>query len=201
MGRKSALTPEQWIEIERRHLVDGESINSLAKEFGINEAAIRRKINPNKSEAKNGPKPLKILAQEKMAAERQLRNISEEISELPLARQQIVTDLARKLSSISGHLASAAEYGAMTAHRLSGIANAQLDKIDDVDPRQSAETLRDIAVLTDLANESSKIAVNLLRANKETVDDLNKPERARAPSGLSHFYGETDIQADTEPSA
>lgn len=47
MGRKSALTPEQWAEVERRHLVGGESINSLAKVFGVNEATIRKK---NKSE-------------------------------------------------------------------------------------------------------------------------------------------------------
>ncbi|NIE67465.1 GIY-YIG nuclease family protein [Burkholderia sp. Ax-1719] len=43
MGRKSALTPEQWAQIERRHLVDGESLNSLATEFGVNESSLRRR--------------------------------------------------------------------------------------------------------------------------------------------------------------
>jgi len=40
MGRKSALTPEQWLEIERRHVLDSEFINSLAAE--------QREMNPHR---------------------------------------------------------------------------------------------------------------------------------------------------------
>src|SRR4051794_29063471 len=121
MGRKSALTPEQWIEIERRHLIDGESINSLAKAFKVDESTIRKKINPNKPEHGKSAKPLRELAQEKVDADRRVKDISDQIAVLPVARQRIVTDLAKRLSNISDHLASAAEYGAATAHRLSGI--------------------------------------------------------------------------------
>lgn len=176
MGRKSALTPEQWAEVERRHLVDGESVNSLAKEFGVNEGTIRKKINPNNSEREKSGKPLRELALEKIHADKRVKDISEQIAALPIARQQIVTDLAQRLSNISGHLASAAEYGAATAHRLAGIAHMKAAEIDDAQPldEESIKSLKGIAVLTRMANESSEIGLNLLRANKEAVDGLNK---------------------------
>lgn len=181
MGRKSSLTPEQWTEIERRHLVDGESINSLAAEFGVNESSIRRKIKPNKAELPNGEKPLQVLAQEKAASDEAARKIAEEIAQLPISRQTVVRDLAAKLTNISGHLASAAEYGAATAHRLAGIAHAQAQGIDDAQPLndQSIGSLRGIAALTKLANEASEIGVNLLRANKEEIERINNPVTGR----------------------
>lgn len=181
MGRKSSLTPEQWAEIERRHLVDGESINSLAAEFGVNESSIRRKIKPNKAELPNGEKPLQVLAQEKAASDEHARKIAEEIAQLPISRQQVVIDLAAKLTNISGHLASAAEYGAATAHRLAGIAHAKAQEIDDAQPlnEQSIGSLRGIAALTKLANEASEIGVNLLRANKEEIERINNPVTGR----------------------
>jgi hypothetical protein len=180
MGRKSSLTPEQWVEIERRHLVDGESVRSLAKEYSVDEAAIRRKINPQKSADEKSSKSLRELADAKLNADKAVREISAEISALPISRQQIVSDLAQKLMNISGHLASAAEYGAATAHRLSGIAHMKVSEIDDAKPLDQAgiETLKGIAVLTKMANESSEIAVNLMSANKETVKELNKPRDA-----------------------
>lgn len=185
MGRKSSLTPEQWVEIERRVVVDGESINSLSIEFGINESSIRRKIKPNKAERKNGQKPLQVLAHDKVQAEREVKRIAEQIAELPIARQQIVSDLAKKLTSISEHLAGAAEYGAMTAHRLAGIANSQVELVDDAEPEKSFESLKRISALTRLANESSEIGVNLLRANKDAVDDLNRREMDRGSCDTS----------------
>ena len=194
MGRKSVLTAEQWTEVERRHLVCGDSINALANEFGINESSIRRKIKPNKAGCQNSANALQSLASEKVRVEAESRFIAERIAQLPAAKQLIVVDLARKLSSISEHLAGAAEFGAMTAHKLSGIANFKAAEIDDANPLdgQSIESLKDISALTRMANEASTIGINLLRANKETVDDLNKTANTRAPSGLEHFYGESE---------
>jgi predicted DNA-binding protein YlxM (UPF0122 family) len=200
MGRKSLLTLEQWAEIERRHLVAGESVNSLANAFGINESSIRRKIKPNLAELQNGEKPLQVLAQEKYEADKAVRLITDQIAELPITRQKIVNDLARKLSNISDHLASAAEYGAATAHRLSGIAHAKASEIDDGSPmdEQSVVTLKGIAALTRMANESSEIGMNLIRANKEQMVDIGRNE-PRIKSGLSHFYG--DDESEPESSA
>ncbi|MEZ7524018.1 Hin recombinase [Burkholderia vietnamiensis] len=201
MGRKSSLTPEQWVEIERRHLVGGESINSLAAEFGVNESSIRRRIKPNKAELPNGEKPLRVLAEQKVAAEAAQRRIADQIAELPISRQRIVNDLASMLTDISEHLAAAAKFGAATAHRLSGIAHAQAAQIDDADPlcEESVVALKGISALTKMANDASEIGVNLLRANKEAVDDINK--RAAEGSRVENYTDEQLDQLIAERSA
>lgn len=197
MGRKSALTPEQWIEIERRIVVDGDSVYMLAKEYGVNESSIRRALKPSKiDKAEKAEKidkyapELKELAIRKARSEEEAKKIASEISALPVPRQRIVSDLASKLMNISEHMASAAEYSAATAHRLAAIANGQIDKVDDEEPEKSVEALKRIQFLTGMATEASKIPINLINANKETIADMNKDQSKDAPSGLSHFYGE-----------
>lgn len=177
MGRKSALSPDQWIEIERRIVVEGESIYALAKEFGVNESTVRRKIKPNfadKTEvAQKHHADLRAMAIEKARIDKESRTISDKIAELPYAKQVIVHDLSRRLANISNSLASAAELGAATAHRLSALANSEVAKVDDAEPLASVENLKGVAALTKLANESATIALNLLNANKETVQRIN----------------------------
>jgi hypothetical protein len=108
---------------------------------------------------------------------------------LPLSTQVKVRTLADELKDISIHLSGAARFGAMTAHRLSSMAHTESDKIDVVDPLKSIETLKGIAVLNKMANESSEIGVNLLRANKEYIDDLNKKGSSPEPApSLSQLY-------------
>lgn len=189
MGRKSALTPDQWIEVERLHVVDGKSINWLAQKYGINESSIRRKIKPNKAELPNGHKPLRELAIEKVKADSAARQIAEQIAELPYAKQQIVSDLARKLTNISGHLASAAEFGVMTAHRLSMIANQQVEQIDETASlEENAEALKSVMALTKTANEAAATGLNLLSANKEMTKAAHAADEPQAMT-LEEFYG------------
>lgn len=173
MGRKSSLTPDQWAEIERRHLVDGESINKLATEFGVNESSVRRRIKPGKP---NTPRvnPLHALAQEKVRADAECKSISDKIAQLPYASQVIVSDLARKLTNISEHIGSAAEYSAASAHRLAMLANQQLEQIDPVDPLKSIINLKTAALLQEQANTAGTVPLNLIRANKDTVEALNR---------------------------
>jgi transposase-like protein len=174
MGRKSSLTPEQWAEVERKHLVDGVSINALAAEFGVNESSIRRKIKPGKAATPSGKSPLHVLAEEKVRAEAEAKRISGKIASLPVVQQVIVSDLARKLSNISEHIGTAAEVSAASAHRLSILANQQLEKIDPVDPLATPAQLKTFEVLQKMANGASEIPMNLLRANKETIEDQNR---------------------------
>lgn len=188
MGRKSALTPEQWVEVERRHLVDGQSVNSLAKEFGVNEGTIRKRLNPNKSELQNVAKPLQVLASEKVEAEKKLREISEKVAEFPIARQNTFNSLVTKLANISTHMASGAEYSAATFHRLSALAHQESAKVDDVNPLGDPETLRGIAALQSLANEAAKTPINLLAANKEEVARVNRGDADKKPLTLSDLY-------------
>lgn len=156
MGRKSALTEKQWQQIGER-LLKGESGRSLAAEYKVSEAAIRKRFGARTKE-------IKSVANQLVAAETAF-------AALPISAQISARSLADELKEISAHLAGAARFGAATAHRLSGIANAQVSKIDDTDPlgTESIESLKGISALTKLANESSTIAINLLSANKEMV--------------------------------
>ena len=176
-------------------MVENESIYALAKEFGVNESTIRRKIKPNfadKAEvAQKHHADLRSIAIEKARIDKESQSISEKIAELPYAKQVIVHDLSRRLVNISNSLASAAELGAATAHRLSALANSEVAKVDDAEPLASVENLKGVAALTKLANESATIALNLLSANKDRIKEVEDMERTKAiPSGLDHFYGQ-----------
>jgi transposase-like protein len=181
MGRKSSLTPEQWVEVERKHLVDGVSINALAIEYGVNESSIRRRIKPGKAETSSRRSPLHTLAEEKVRADAESKRISAQIANLAPAKQMIVCDLAQRLSNISNHMGSAAEISAASASRLSMLANQQLEKVDDVDPMASAPHLQAHAVLQKMANSAMEGPMNLLRANKDMIEDLNKSTAGPSP--------------------
>lgn len=167
MARPSKLTDKQWTVIEKR-LIDGESARALGREFGISDAAIRKRFGSQH-------KDIKRVANQMVEAEIAFKS-------LPISSQVLAKNLSDKLISISEHLAGAAEYGAMTAHRLAGIANDQVSLIDDAEPEKSVESLKRINALTKMANESSEIGINLLRANKEMVDDLNKSSKPAPPA-------------------
>lgn len=181
MGRKSSLTPEQWAEVERRHLVDGESINALAAEFKVNESSIRRKIKPSKAASPSGKSPLHTLAEEKVRADAESKRVTAQIASLPQAQQLIVSDLARKLANISQHIGSAAEISAASAHRLSMLANQQLEKVDDVNPMENAVQLQAAAALQKMANCAMEGPLNLLRANKDMIETMNRDANDKVP--------------------
>lgn len=163
MARPSKLTPAQWSEIERRFLA-GETARSLGREFDISEAAIRKKFGAHQSVSAQGS---------------QVRNVAEKLAEaeialqaLPIAQRPIAMDLAEKLRSISQSVAAAAELGARTGHRLHALANSEVIKVDDANPLESIETLRNVGVLTKLGNDSLAPALNLLAANKERLREV-----------------------------
>lgn len=180
MGRKSSLTPEQWVEVERRHLVNGDSINALAAEFGVNESSVRRRIKPNRGASPSRKNPLHELAEEKVRVDAESKRVSEQIANLPYANQLIVSDLARKLTNISEHIGSAAEISAASAHRLSLLANQQLELVDDVNPLRNTVQLQAAALLQKMANGASEIPLNLLRANKDAIEEMNRPKNEQA---------------------
>lgn len=154
MGRKSSLTPEQWIAIERR-LLDGEARRALAREYGISETAIRLKLSSRVEK-------IKEVTNQIVAAHKGLQS-------LPITSQITAQSNAAKVISIQNNMIGAAENGAVISHRLMGIARMKVEEIDDAAPlnEESAQTLKGIAVLTRMANESSEIGINLLRANKD----------------------------------
>lgn len=160
MARPSKLSPEQWGLLEQRFQA-GESARALAREFGVDEAAIRRKFRRDTPQVRD-------------AAER-LADGQRAVSALPASLQPVAIDLAAKLRNISGSLASAAELGAATAHRLHALANTEVAKVDDANPLASIEELKAVGVLTKLANDSAATALNLLAANKDAAQKLVDP--------------------------
>lgn len=175
MGRKSKLTPEQWAEVDRR-LIAGERPSDLAREFGVAPSAMtRRGISQN---IENVQRVAKKLA-----------NAQTELATLPIAQQYQALTLADELRGISTNLAAAARLGAQTAHRLQALANSEVAKVDDAAPMASIENLRNVGVLTKLANDSAATGLNLLAANKELAQRLN---------GDDGDEGDSDDDARTE---
>lgn len=156
-GRPPKLSPAQQQDVQRR-LAAGESVSALAVEFKVGRATIRQFS--------------AISAVVRKVAE-QVAVAQTALAELPLSQQHQALTLADKLRSISDNLAGAAMHGAATAHRLNALANSEVAKVDDADPLQSLDALRGVGVLTKLANESASVALNLLAANKPTVERLN----------------------------
>lgn len=166
MGRPSKLSDTQWADVHRR-LLAGETARSLGREYGLSEAAIRKRFGAHQNLSAQS-------AQVRTAAEK-LADAHMALEALPPAQRVVAESLADKLRSISNSLASAAELGAKTAHRLQALANSQVAKVDDADPLLSVEALKGVSALTRLANDSSHIALNLLSANKERVQKLDEP--------------------------
>lgn len=165
MGRPSKLTEKQWAEIEKRALSD-ESIRSLAREFEISEAAIRKRIGARTNE-------IKEVAAQIVATEQRF-------SALPVSSQISARTLADEMKAISSNLASAASYGAATAHKLARVANIQANKISEFKEYEpSPDSLRGIAALTNLANQAGNIGLGLIAATKGQVKPDNISDRAK----------------------
>lgn len=177
MARPSKLTPAQWAEVDRR-LAEGEGVRALAAEFGVSPATISKR-----GVAKQSKRVQEIA--------RQIADAQTALAELPPSQQYVALSLAEKLRSISQSLASAAELGAKTAHRLHALANSEVEKVDDADPlsTDSITALKGVGVLTKLANDSASTALNLLAANKETIkrleDEGGEPEPGLPVGALS----------------
>ncbi len=170
MARPSKLSPQQWAEVERR-LAAGEGVRDLARAFGVSPAAV------SKRGVSKQTKQVQVVA-------KQLAQAQTALAALPVAQQYTAVSLAEKLRNISGSLASAAELGAKTAHRLNALANTEVNKVDDANPLASIEELRSVGVLTKLANDSAHIAVNLLAANKGRYEDPPANPDAPPSSGV-----------------
>jgi hypothetical protein len=156
MARPSKLTPDQWREIERR-LGAGAKAADLSREYGISQTRISERIT----------KVSGIVSE----TARKLADAQNALAQLPVAQQYAAVTLADKLRGMSDNLASAAELGAKTAHRLHSLANTQINKVDDTNPTDgdSVDAIKAVAVMVKVANDSSQLAVNLIGANKDVM--------------------------------
>lgn len=180
MARPSKLSPEQKADVARR-LAAGEGVRALAKELGVDPSMISRLGVAHQSQR------VRNVAQQLAAAQT-------ELAALPVAQQYVAVNLAEKLRNISNSLASAAEMGAATAHRLSALANTEVSKVDDSDPLASLEQLRSVGVLTKLANDSASIAINMVAANKDAIKKINGTDEEGAPTEMAPAFNVTISQ-------
>lgn len=172
MGRPSKLLPHEW-EAAIKRVDKGESIRAVAHELGVGEARLRERVSARKEETARA----KALAKQQVTAE-----IA--IQKLPFSAQITAQTEIADLRAISMHLASAAGYGAATAHRLQALAHGEVKKIDDADPLESMDALKGVGVLTKLANDSSSIALDLLAANKNAAAPTEDPFAAYSDKEL-----------------
>lgn len=134
----------------------------MCREFGVSKTAISLRFSKR-------TETVKEVASKIVEAETALAAL------VPID-QIAARNLADDLKAISGHIAGAARLSASTSHRLAGIANAKAMQVDDAAPLddESRNALKDVAVLQRMANEASEIGLNLLKANKETIEEENR---------------------------
>lgn len=162
MGRPSKLAPHQWDQIQRR-LLAGEGASALGREYGVDEAIIRRRFgHSRKSES---PKEVQNAA-------RLVADAGAALDALPPMQRQVALTLAEELREISRSLAAAARLGSQTAQMLAAKAHQQAATVQDVDG------LREVAALTRTANEAAHVGLQLLRTNEDKLRD-EEAERKR----------------------
>lgn len=173
MARRTSLSPEQITQAQARH-ASGETITALAKAFRVGTTVMHRYVSGNQtgSGKSNGKRILEVATQ--------LADAQDALCALPILHQHSAVSLAEKLRNMSTSLASAGELGAKTAHRLNSLANTAVSRVDDADPMASIKDLRDVGVLTKLANDSASIALNLLAANKGSMSEAERQSNASA---------------------
>lgn len=167
-GAPSKISEKKWAEIESRASA-GESIRALAREFGLSDTAIRKRIGLRVA-------PIKAVANQLAAAELAMEK-------LPFSSQVKVRTLADTLKGISHHLGEAAEKSSMTASRLAHIAHVQsalLDETATLD--ENANAVRSVVVMQEAANKAAYIPLTLLSANKDAIKaiDPSAPEASAA---------------------
>lgn len=177
MARKSKLTPSQWEEILKRHLVDGESVNSLAKEFVIDEKSIRNYLNKSTS-CKDEKDSIPNKSESKSEA---IQNTAVELIEHARSRlgnesdARVAISLAEQTISVRSRLTQVANNTLEVALEISEFARKHKGKIfqgDSID----IEALKQSVFLAKSINEYSYLGNEVSKANKPKEDE-NKEDR------------------------
>jgi hypothetical protein len=163
MAFPSKIAPSQWAEIERRAAA-GEIVSALAREFGVSEAALR----------KRGISQAKVRKVRQVA--QKLAEAQAEVLALPPDQQQLAVSLAEELRAVSANLARAARFGSATAQRLAQAAHDEIQQADVLDEGK----LRAVAMLTRTANEAGQLGVQLLRGNEDMMREAAEREAKAA---------------------
>jgi hypothetical protein len=155
----SKLTHRQWANIERAVLRDGESMNAVAKRYGIGESAVRQKLAKVKTEMVEEA-AIKLAEGEK--AIRQLK---------PIERVR-ARSLAEMLTEMSHTMSEVAE---MDMRNALALTRMKADRIAEMMPGD-ADALKEVVMLSEAANKSSKLGVDLMTVGKQTLIEKEKEQ-------------------------
>lgn len=152
-------------------MVDGVPILTLAKEFGVNESALRRRLKPTLAERATGITSMRAVAVKKARALADLDQANREVAAMPPTKQIIVDDLVQQMRVVASHMAGAAEYSASTSRHLAAIANGMAVTIKPSQKLTDADVakLKQVNALTDLSNAASILPARLLVASRDAA--------------------------------
>lgn len=157
-GRPSALTDHIKSEILRR-LALGDKPSDLRHEYGISPTTFRRNFSETAEKVRSVAKALV--------------DVESEMETLPFSVQVSVRTLADYMKSAQTNLARAAALGSRVSATLSEKAVVLAENLGDDFSKdgEDLDSLRSIHALATTSNESSKIAVGLVQANKGKPED------------------------------
>ncbi len=157
-GRPEKLKPSQVEEIKRR-VAGGETLRSLAKEFGVSHSVISAKCSV-KAER------LRTIARAKLEVDRVFDH-------LPVSDQGTVINLMDQMKSISAGLMRVADLNGKTATLIAEKGHRKAQKLGN-DP--SIDDLREIAAYADTGNKLTSLGVSLVQVTKDQMEPLSKDE-------------------------
>ena len=163
MARKSRLTEIQWAEIEHRNLY-GESIRSLAKEYCLDESAVRKQISTH-------VKIYKDIANQ--IAETQLA-----LGELPISTQIGIQNYAQKLFSIAANLGDAAVSGSEVAKRVSESAKCHVETLADEELLDEG-TMNKLMIAGIVASSHGKLGLEVLNMAAKPNQTVTQPKEIK----------------------
>ena len=173
MGRPSKLAEPQKAEIIRR-LAEGESYRSVAKDFGVGEATLRRNFSAQVPKVQS-------LAGQIVEAEGQ-------ILALPVSAQQATHAFAAHLRAINDAVARAVRAGADTAALLHGQAHERAKQAVKETPDEKGHVVDqavrdDVTDLQIMANRALSPAIRLIAATHGKAEEA--PE---VPASTEDLY-------------
>lgn len=164
MARKSKLTPEQWAQIEARLPTEGASV--LGREFGISEAAIRKKFGSHESISSKSAKVREVA--------QMLADAHTELAKLPEQQRPTAISLADQLRKVAQNFSAMAVNCSETASIVSAGALTVARKVNMEDPMTSQEDLQSVAALSRVATEAASPGLQFLRIMVPGMPDDSK---------------------------
>ena len=169
MGRRSKLSEKQWAEVIRRH-VDGESIRSLAKEFGVGESTIREKISAESAQIKK--------------VSNQIVETNRAVKALPISAQIVAHSRAQRLLAMESLADDVAMAGLGHAKRVSSAISARMEAMQD-EELMDGENLKQLMAAGMVINTHSKLGMDALAIASKVKEEPTKNEAVTITGGLS----------------